>query len=127
MNEKKVKDLGWIGSSKKDFIAFPKDVKKEMGHALYMAQEGGKHKSAKPLNGFLGSSVLEIVEKDENGTFRTIYTVHFAEVVFVLHAFQKKSKTGIKTPPHEIDLVKKRLKWAQQIYKEWVKSKGSGE
>ncbi len=127
MGEKIVKDLGWIGSSKKDFIAFPKAVRKEMGHALYMAQEGGKHKNAKPLKGFKGASILEIVEEDGSGTYRTMYTVQFAEVVYVLHAFQKKSKTGIKTPKQEIDLVEIRLKWAQQKYKEWIAAKSGRE
>jgi len=127
MNARKVKDLGWIGSSKKDFIAFPTGVKKEMGHALYMAQEGGKHKNAKPLKGFKGAAVLEIVEEDGNGTYRTMYTVQFEDVIYVLHAFQKKSKTGIKTPKQEIDLVEIRLKWAQQKYKEWTAAKRGKE
>jgi phage-related protein len=122
MEEKKVKILAWIGSSHRDLIAFPKNVKKTMGHALYIAQEGGKHKNAKPLKGFRGSSVLEIVEDDGNGTYRTMYTVQFEEIIYVLHAFQKKSKSGIKTPKQEMDLVEARLKGAQQKYKEWLAS-----
>jgi phage-related protein len=110
----KEKTLEWIGSSKKDLLTFPKDVRKEMGHALYIAQTGGKDKNAKPLKGFGGAKVLEIVHRDGNGTYRTMYTVQFEEVVYVLHAFQKKSKTGIKTPKQDIDVVEQRLKWAQE-------------
>lgn len=122
MNEKKIKALSWIASSKKDLLDFPHDVRKEMGHALYIAQEGGKHKNAKPLKGFKGAAVLEIVEDDGNGTYRTMYTVQFDEIVYVLHAFQKKSKTGIKTTKQDIDLLDARLKVAQQKHKEWVAS-----
>ena len=77
---------------------FPSDVRKKMGHALYIAQKGEKHRDAKPLKGGGGGSVLEIIQSDGQGTYRTIYTVQMEEAVFVLHAFQKKSKTGIKTP-----------------------------
>lgn len=127
MAGKKTKLLAWVSSSKKDFLDFPVDVKKAMGHALYMAQEGGKHKNAKPLKGFKGASVLEIVEDDRNGTYRTMYTVQFDEIIYVLHAFQKKSKSGIKTPKQEINLVETRLKWAQQMHKEWLATEGSKE
>lgn len=107
----------WVGSSKKDFMAFPEDVRREMGHALYIAQKGGKHMDAKPLKGFGGGKVLEIVQSDGHGTYRTIYTVQFEDAVFVLHAFQKKSKTGIKTPQQEIDLVEERLLSVRRKYK----------
>jgi phage-related protein len=113
-----MKELDWIGSSKRDLLEFPEIIKKEMGHALYVAQAGGKHKNAKPLKGFGGAKVLEVVLDDGNGTYRTMYTIQFEEIVYVLHAFQKKSKTGIKTPKQDIDLVEKRLKWAQEKYKE---------
>ena len=116
-----MKELEWIGSSLKDLRGFPESVKKEMGHALYVAQSGGKHKSAKPLKGFGGTKVLEVVHNDGSGTYRTMYTAQFDEVVYVLHAFQKKSKTGIKTPNQEIDLVEQRLKWAQEKHKERFK------
>lgn len=89
-----------------------------MGHALYMAQAGAKHPHAKPLKGFRGAALLEIVEEDGNGTYRTMYTVQFEEAVYVLHAFQKKSKCGIKTPKQEMDLVESRLKWAEQKHRE---------
>ena len=121
-----MKALAWIASSKRDLFEFPADIRKEMGHALYIAQEGGKHKNAKPLKGLRGASVLEIVEEDGSGTYRTMYTVEFEKVIYVLHAFQKKSKTGIKTPKQNIDLVETRLKWAQQKYKEWLTTKGGG-
>ncbi len=116
-----MKELDWIGSSKKDLLDFPIDVRKEMGHALYMAQIGGKYKNTKSLKGFGGAKVLEIVLDDRNGTYRTMYTIQFEEVVYVLHAFQKKSKTGIKTPKQEMDLVEQRFKWAQEKYKERFK------
>lgn len=118
--KKKVKELCWIGSSKKDLTGFPIDVRKAMGHALYMAQEGGKHKDTKPLKGFGGAKVLEVVQSDGNGTYRTMYTVQFEEVVYVLHAFQKKSKTGIKTTKQDMDLLKKRLQDAQQMHNKWL-------
>lgn len=114
------KPIIWIGSSKKDFMEFPYEVRSEMGHALYIAQKGDKHKDAKPLKGFGGGSVLEVVQSDGQGTYRTVYTVQMEEAVVVLHAFQKKSKTGIKTPKQDIDLVEQRLKSAYQKYKEWL-------
>lgn len=120
MDKRKFKALSWVASSKKDLMEFPIDIRKEMGHALYIAQEGGKHKDAKPLKGFGGATVLEIVQDDGNGTYRTMYTVQFEEIVYVLHAFQKKSKTGIKTTKQDIDLLEKRLKGARQMYKEWL-------
>lgn len=110
----------WIGSSKKDFLKFPSQIRSEMGHALYIAQKGEKHKDAKPLKGFGGGSVVEISIRDEWGTYRTMYTIQFKEAVIVLHAFQKKSTSGIKTPKHEIDLVDHRLKAAQEGYREWI-------
>jgi phage-related protein len=120
MSEKKVKELGWVVSSKKDLMGFPLNVRKEMGHALYIAQQGGKHKDAKPLKGFGGATVLEVVQNDGNGTYRTMYTVQFEQVIYVLHAFQKKSKTGIKTSKQDMDLVEKRLAAAQHMHKEWL-------
>lgn len=111
-----------MGSSKKDFMDFPHDIRKDMGHALYIAQKGEKHRDAKPLKGFGGGSVLEIVQSDRQGTYRTVYTIQMEKAVIVLHAFQKKSKSGIKTPKQEIDLVEQRLKSARQKYKEWLDS-----
>jgi phage-related protein len=108
------KPLDWVGSSKRDFLGFPEPVKDEMGNALGVAQFGGKHPSAKPWKG-QGSGVFEVVE-DHDGTYRAVYTVRFKEVVYVLHAFQKKSPKGIRTAQVDIGLVERRLKVAQQDY-----------
>jgi phage-related protein len=109
------KPLDWIGSSKRDFLEFPEPVKDDMGNALGIAQFGGKAPTAKPWKG-QGSGVLEIVESHDGNAFRAVYTVRFPEVVYVLHAFQKKSTKGIKTAQGDIDLVEQRLKVAQQDY-----------
>ena len=109
------KPLDWVGSSKKDFVGFPAPVKDEMGNALGLAQFGGKHPSAKPWKG-QGSGVFEVVEDHDGDTYRAVYTVRFKEVVYVLHAFQKKSPKGIKTAQSDVDLVERRLKVAQQDY-----------
>lgn len=86
-----IKPLIWIGSSKTDLLDFPEDVRRVMGYALYLAQIGAKHRNTKVLKGFGGTGVIEILEDDEAGTYRTVYTIKFSDVVFVLHAFQKKS------------------------------------
>ncbi|MEN6358314.1 MAG: type II toxin-antitoxin system RelE/ParE family toxin [Armatimonadota bacterium] len=117
--------LFWIGSSLDDLRSFPEDVRRVIGFALRRAQDGGKHVDAKPLKGFGGAGVLEIVEDDDGNTYRAVYTVKFAGVVYVLHAFQKKSKKGITTPKHEIDLVRSRLKRAEEHYLDWCKERGS--
>lgn len=109
-----MKPVAWIGSSYKVFISFPDEVQDTMGHALYLAQIGRTHISAKPLKGFGGAGVVEIIADDVGGTYRTVYTVKFGSAVYVLHAFQKKSKRGIKTPDEEIELVRERLKIAQK-------------
>lgn len=109
------KPLDWVGSSKKDFLGFPEPVKDEMGNALGLAQFGGKHPSAKPWKG-QGSGVFEVVEDHAGDPYRAVYTVRFKEVVYVLHAFQKKSLKGIKTAQVDVDLVERRLKVAQQDY-----------
>ena len=112
-----LKPLHWVASSKKDLLAFPDEVRQEIGYALYFAQAGDKHPAAKPLKGFSGAGVLEVVEDHKGSTFRAVYTVKFAQAVYVLHAFQKKSKKGIETPQKEIELVKDRLKLAEADYK----------
>jgi phage-related protein len=99
-------------------LRFPEDVREVIGFALYQAQLGEKHVSAKPLKGFKGAGVLEVVEDSDGNTYRTVYTVRFGKAVYVLHAFQKKAKQGIKTPKNEIDLVESRLKNAAAHYKE---------
>jgi phage-related protein len=109
------KPLDWVGSSKRDFLGFPALVKDEMGNALGVAQFGGKHPSAKPWKG-QGSGVFEMVEDHDGNSYRAVYTVRFKEVVYVLHAFQKKSPRGIRTALVDIDLVQRRLKVAQQDY-----------
>ncbi len=109
------KPLDWIGSSKRDFLQFPEPVKDEMGNALGIAQFGGKHPATKPWKG-LGSGVFEVVENHDGNTYRAVYTVRFRETVYVLHAFQKKSRKGIKTPLSDVDLVERRLKLARQDY-----------
>jgi phage-related protein len=115
-----VKPVIWIGSAKADLSSFPEDVKDSMGFALYVAQQGGKHGDAKPLRGFSGASVLEIVEDHSGDTYRAVYTVRLAGRVYVLHAFQKKSKHGIETPKGEIDLIRRRLKRAEEEHAAWL-------
>lgn len=112
------KPLLWIGSSKDDLLEFPAHVRKEAGYALYLAQIGMKALKAKPLRGFGGAGVLEVIEDDDGNTYRAVYTVKFAGVVFVLHAFQKKSKMRIATPKSDIDLIKRRLQTASQQYQQ---------
>jgi len=112
-----IKSIVWIGSARKDLKAFPDEVREVMGYALYEAQLGRKAHSAKPLSGFGGTSVLQVVEDHQTDTYRAVYTVKFDDRVYVLHAFQKKSKNGVATPKPDIDLIKKRLKVAEQDYK----------
>ena len=107
--------LDWVGLSKKDFLAFPAPVKDEMGNALGIAQFGGKHPAAKPRKG-RGPGIFEIVEQYDGNAYRAVYTVRFREVIYVLHAFQKKSPKGIKTAKSDIDLIEQRLKVAQEDY-----------
>ncbi len=109
------KPLHWVASAKKDYLAFPSDVQEDMGYALGLAQLGVKHPKAKPWKGE-GPGIFEIVEDHRGDTFRAVYTVRFADVVYVLHAFQKKSKTGIKTPQDDVSLIAERLKRAQADY-----------
>lgn len=109
------KPLHWVGSAKKDYQIFPAEVQSEMGYALGLAQLGAKHPKAKPWKGE-GPGVLEIVEDFRGDTYRAVYTVRFADVVYVLHAFQKKSKQGIKTPQTDVKLISDRLKRAQEDY-----------
>jgi phage-related protein len=112
------KKLFWIGSSLKDIRKFPDEVKQDVGYALFMAQQGGKAGCAKPLLGFGGAGVLEIVEDHRGDTYRAVYTVRFRDVVYVLHCFQKRSKHGIKTDKQDIELIKARLKSAEEHHKE---------
>lgn len=120
------KELIWVGSSKEDLSAFPDEVKLIMGFALRVAQQGGKHPRAKPLKGYQGAGVLEIVDDFDGDTYRAVYTVRLEGVVFALDAFQKKSKKGIATSKADLDRIKSRLKRAQEIYAEWLKERNEG-
>jgi phage-related protein len=110
--------LEWIGSSHKDLMALPADVRRFFGYALSLAQAGDQHDAAKVLKGFGGAGVLEVVEDDVGGTYRAVYTVKFKAAVFVLHCFQKKSKRGVATPKADMDIIHARLKVAQAFVKE---------
>jgi phage-related protein len=112
------KPVEWIASSRDDLREFPQDVRRVMGQAIDDAEHGGEHPSAKALKGFGGRGVLEIVDDFNGDTYRAVYTVKFTGVIYVLHAFQKKSKTRIATPRRDIDLIKARLKRAEEHYKE---------
>jgi phage-related protein len=110
-----------MGSSRKDYSAFPGAVQDYVGYALYFAQLGRKHDAAKPLKGFGDAGVLEVVTSHDGNAFRTVYTVRFARAVYVLHAFQKKSKAGTETPKQEIELARKRLKAAKEHHDEMAR------
>lgn len=118
MTQKDLKPVEWIGSSLEDLKNLPNQVCRKFGYAIYLAQMGTKYNSSKPLKGFNGTGVLEIVQNFDTDTYRAVYTVKFAEVVYVLHIFQKKSKKGIATPKKEIDLINKRLQQAQEHYQQ---------
>ena len=111
------KPLHWVGSAKKDLLTLPDDVINDFGYALGAVQMGATPPQAKPWKGE-GSGVLELVENHRGDTFRAVYAVRFSEAVYVLHCFQKKSPSGIRTAQSDIDLIHERLKLAQQHYKE---------
>jgi phage-related protein len=111
------KPLHWVGSAKKDLLGFPEQVMDDVGFALGVVQYGGHPPSAKPWKG-LGPGVLEIVENDGSGTYRAMYTVRFRKAVYVLHAFQKKSPSGIRTARTDVKLVATRLSDAMRDYEE---------
>lgn len=113
-NNHKLREVVWLGDSRKCISKFPIEVKRTIGHALYFAQMGDHHPRTKMMKG-LGSGVYEIFEDHRNGTFRAVYTIKISEKIYVVHAFQKKSKSGIKTPMEDIDLIKKRLKLIKEI------------
>jgi phage-related protein len=117
MNVKESRQLIYLGSSKKDAEKLPQEIKELFSSALKMALNGETHEDAKPFK-YHGSGVFEVVGDYRGNAFREIYTTHYTEVVFVIHIFQKKSKKGSKTPQEEKDLIQKRLKWAEQVYKE---------
>ena len=109
------KPLHWVASSKKDYLNFPAEVKDEMGYALGLAQLGARHPNAQPWKGD-GPGILEIVEDHRGNAYRAVYAVRFADAVYVLHAFQKKSKQGVKTPQTDLKLIAERLKRALADY-----------
>jgi phage-related protein len=114
-----LKPVEWIGSSREDLRAFPGEVREVMGEALYRAQQGDEHPAAKALRGFGGRGVLEIVDDHHGDTYRAIYTVKLINAIYVLHVFQKKSKKGIATPRHEIELIRARLKRAEEHHRSY--------
>jgi len=113
-----LKPAVWVGSSRKDLRAFPRQVRSDIGQAIYAAQMGETDPAAKPLKGFGGTRVMEIVDRHNSNTYRAVYTAQFSGVIYVLHAFQKKSKRGIATPRTDIELVRRRLAEAGQMHRE---------
>jgi phage-related protein len=116
-HEPPLKPVIWVGASLKDLRAFPEPVQDHMGYALYVAQRGGKHRDTKTLSGFGGAGVVEVIKDFRGDTFRAVYTVRYADAVYVLHAFQKKSKTGEETPRRDMELIERRLREAEDIAK----------
>ncbi len=112
------KPLIWMGSGKRDLVALPAAVVDVFGYALFLAQSGKRHESTKVLRGFGDASVLEVIESRDGSTYRAVYTVRFAAAVFVLHVFQKKSKSGAATPKPDMDLIEKRLKRAGELVRQ---------
>lgn len=120
VNTSAPKPLFWMGSSQDAIRSLPEDVQDEIGYALYQVQCGGMPRAAKPLKGYMGATVLEIVEDFHTDTYRAVYTVRFADVVYVLHVFQKKSRRGIATPQSDLLLIRRRLLQAEAHYREWL-------
>ena len=116
--ERELKPVRRIGSSLRDLRSFPPEVRKELGYAIYAAQKGGTDPPAKPMKGFAGASVMEIIAPLDGDTWRTVYTARLKGVVYVLHAFEKKSKSGMAAPKKEIDLIHRRLATAERKYRE---------
>jgi phage-related protein len=112
------RQLVYLGSSKKDARRLPSEVQELFSYALDVALKGGQHEDAKPLIGFHGRSVIEVVGDYRGDTYREVYTVRFKEIIYVLHIFQKKSKRGIATPKEDVEWIKQRLKWAEALHKE---------
>ena len=114
-DEPPLKPVVWVGSSRKDLRTFPDPVQDHMGYALYVAQRGGRHRDTKPLTGFGGAGVVEIIKDHRGDTFRAVYTLRYRRAIYVLHAFQKKSKTGRETPRRDKELIEQRLREAERI------------
>jgi phage-related protein len=122
----RLKRVRFVGTSKKDLRALPKSARAIFGYAILLAEYGLKHPDAKPLKGFGGAGVLEVVEELDGNAYRAVYTVKFGDFIYVLHAFMKKSKVGSKTPPRDMELIVKRLKEAEEHYRQTQTSKKSG-
>jgi phage-related protein len=116
-----IKTCYFIGNVKRSISAMPADVKQGFGFAFYLAQRGLEAENVKALKGFGGRGVLEVIENHDGDTYRAVYTVRFATGIYVLHAFQKKSKSGIATPKHEMDLVAARLRDAEILHRHHMK------
>jgi phage-related protein len=114
----RIRPVVWIGSSRRDLRAMPREVRRDIGQALYAAQQGMTDPAAKPLKGFGGVRVMEIVERYRADAYWAVYTAQFENAVYVLHVFQKKSKSGIATPKHEIELIRRRFAEAARHYRE---------
>jgi phage-related protein len=117
-----IKPVVWIAASKKDFLKFPPETVRDVGYALYQAQCGEKPPNAKPLKGFGGASVMEVVENQDGDAYRAVYTVRFEDAIYILHCFQKKSKSGAAMPQQDIELVKNRLRMAEEEHKRWLQN-----
>lgn len=109
-----MKDVVFVGSSLDDIKSFPEDVKREVGFAIYTAQGGGKAINVTPMLGFGGAGVLEVISNCDGDTYRSVYTVKLGDIIYVLHAYMKKSLRGAKTPPKDMRLIRERLKQAEQ-------------
>ena len=123
-NNPNLKQLIFITSAKKALQEFPLTVRRDIGFALYEVKQGKTPRNVKPLKGFGGAGVVEIIDDYDGDTYRAVYTVKFQKIIYILHCFQKKSKKGIATPKQEIDLIKQRLKQAEIGYQEWLKNQG---
>lgn len=113
-----LKEVIWLVGTREELKSFPEEVQDDIGYALQVAQEGAKHPDAKPLKGFGGAGVLEVVDDFDGDTFRAVYTVKFSDALYVLHVFQKKSRKGIKTEKHDVELIRQRLRRAAEIHAE---------
>jgi phage-related protein len=118
MMEDEERPLVWMGSSLRDLRGFPRQVRRDIGQALYTAQQGDIDPAARPMKGFGGGSVVEIIADHVGDTWRAVYTVRYTEAVYVLHAFQKKSKRGIGTPKRDVALIHQRLAEAERLHQE---------
>jgi phage-related protein len=113
------KPIEWLANTLDELKDFPDEVQQAVGYALYRAQCGEKHPRVKPLKGFAGASVLEVVQDFDGDTYRAVYTVRFEEIVYVLHVFQKKSKSGVATAKQDIELIEARLKRARKHHEDY--------